>query len=167
MKLILFRHGLAMERSEAQEQRIDEALRPLVEKGKERTRKMARFLKDKIPQLDVLATSPLRRALQTAEILSEQLKFEKVLEVSELVPEAPPQAFARWLQTSVPHATSVLVVGHEPQLSVFASWSLSGQMDSFIDLKKSGVICLEVESFDSMGPHSAELKWVLSPKFLE
>lgn len=167
MKLILFRHGLAMDRDESSMLKIDDSMRPLVEKGKERTRKVSKGIKSLIGVDPILLTSPLLRAMQTAEIVAAQIRFEKVIEVSELVPEAPPQAFARWLQTSVPRATSVVAVGHEPQMSVFASWCLTGKTDSIIDLKKSGVICLEVESFDTLGPHSAELKWVLTPKLFE
>src|SRR5690606_5997861 len=92
---------------------------------------------------------------------------ERTCEASELVPEAPPQAFARWLQNSAPRATSVLAVGHEPQLSVFASWCLAGASESFIDLKKSGAICLEIESFDAIAPGRATLKWILGPKIYE
>lgn len=164
MKLILFRHGLAMERDDSFTLKLDDSMRPLVDKGKERTRKMAKAMKPFIGDVGVLATSPLLRAVQTSEILTGVLKFEKTYEVSELVPEAPPQAFARWLQTSVPRATSIMAVGHEPQLSVFASWCLAGTNESFIDLKKSGAICIEVESFDSIQPGRAELKWVLGPK---
>ncbi|MBX3018972.1 MAG: histidine phosphatase family protein [Bdellovibrionaceae bacterium] len=164
MKLILFRHGLAMERDDSFALKLDDSMRPLVEKGKDRTRKMAKALKPILGDVSVLATSPLLRAVQTSEILTGVMRFEQSFEVTELVPEAPPQAFARWLQTSVPRATSVVAVGHEPQLSVFASWCLAGANESFIDLKKSGAICLEVESFDSLAPGLAELKWVLSPK---
>lgn len=156
-----------MERDDSFALKLDDSMRPLVEKGKERTRMMAKALKPLLGDANVLATSPLMRAVQTAEIVGTVLKFEKIVEVSELVPEAPPQAFARWLQTANPRATSIMAIGHEPQLSVFASWCLTGANESFIDLKKSGVICLEVESFDSLSPGTAELKWVLSPKIFE
>lgn len=167
MKIFLFRHGLAMDREESMALKLDDSKRPLVEKGRERSRKMARFLARELGEVSVIATSPLLRAVQTAEIVSRELKYQQLFELPELVPEAPPQAFARWLQTSIPRATSVLAIGHEPQLSVFASWLLTGRTESFIELKKSGVIRLELESFDSIGPSTAELRWVLAPKFLE
>lgn len=167
MKLILFRHGLAMEREDSFALKLDDTMRPLVDRGRDRTRKMAKALKPLIGEASVLATSPLLRAVQTAEILADVIKFEKTVEVTELVPEAPPQAFARWLQTSFPRATTIVAVGHEPQLSVFASWCLAGANESFIELKKSGAICLEIESFDSLGPGLANLKWALGPKIFE
>lgn len=167
MKLILVRHGTAIEREEAVKMKIDDSQRPLIEKGRERTRRLAKFLKETCGDIEVLVTSPLLRAVQTAEILNGVIRSTKVCEASELVPEAPPQAFARWIQNAVPQGTSLMVVGHEPQLSVFASWCLAGQSMGFIDLKKSGAICLEVETFDHIGPGGAELKWVVSPRVYE
>ncbi len=166
MKLILFRHGLAMERDEAFKNKIDDSMRPLVEKGKERSKKMAKFLKEHDEDFQVLVSSPVLRAKQTAEILREIIPFGQYLESSELVPEAPPHAFAKWVQAKILRATSVVAVGHDPQLSVLASWLLAGENESFIDLKKSGVICLEVESFDQLSPKCATLKWALAPKLI-
>lgn len=166
MKLILFRHGLAMERDEAFKNKIDDSLRPLVEKGKERSKKMAKFLKEECDDFQVLVSSPLLRAKQTADIVREVIPFNQFLESTELVPEAPPQAFAKWVQAKILRATNIVAVGHDPQLSVLASWLLAGENESFIDLKKSGVICLEVESFDNLSPKCAELKWVMTPKMI-
>lgn len=166
MKLYLFRHGLAMDRQVAVDQKMDDSLRPLVEKGRDRTKKVCKSLREHLPPINLLVSSPLVRAQETADIISDNVACTRYLESSELVPEAPPQAFARWLKSEASQATAVMAVGHEPQLSSFASWVLSGDDESFIDLKKSGVICLEVESFESVGPGSALLKWVLNPKFL-
>jgi phosphohistidine phosphatase len=166
MRIILFRHGLAIERDAFILQKKDDALRPLVEKGKERTRKMAKVLKEQLPEVHLLVTSPFVRAQQTAEILREILKPKRIAESLDLVPTAPPQAFAQWLKLHAKDALTVVVVGHEPQLTVFASWLLGGQMDSFIDLKKSGVICLELENFETVGPRTAEMRWALPPKFV-
>lgn len=166
MKLILFRHGLAMERDEAFKSKIDDSMRPLVEKGKERSKKMAKFLKEECDDFQVIVTSPLLRAKQTADIIREIIPFNQYLESTELVPEAPPQAFVKWVQAKIMRATSLVAVGHDPQLSVLASWLLAGESESFIELKKSGVICLEVESFDQLAAKGAELKWVVTPKML-
>lgn len=166
MKLVIFRHGLAMERDEALQKKIQDGQRPLVEKGRERTKKVARFLKAQEEEFEVLLYSPLLRAKQTAEIIQEILGIKKAIEVMELVPDAPPESFAKWLQSSIPQVTKVIVVGHEPQLSVFATWCLSGDRESFFDLKKSGVIGLEIESFSEISSGTAELKWLLHPKMV-
>lgn len=164
MKLILFRHGLAMAREDAAAQKVDDSLRPLVEKGRERSRRMARVLRDCGGDFQALVSSPFTRSMETARILKEVISFKEFHESLELVPDSPPQALARWIAMTLPRATHVVAVGHEPQLSSFASWLLAGDPEGFIDLKKSGILCLEVESFDRLGPRSAELKWLLSPK---
>ena len=166
MRLGLFRHGIAMDREESIELEMDDALRPLTEKGRQKTREMAKHLRSHIGPVQILVSSPLVRAQQTAKILSEILQIEKYLECTELFPDAPPQAFANWLKSHALHVSSVLAVGHEPQLSVFASWILSGNHHSFIDLKKSGALMLEVENFEELEARSAELKWMLSSKLV-
>lgn len=166
MKLVIFRHGLAMDREEAFQKKIEDGKRPLVEKGKEKTKKVARFLKAQEEDFEVLLYSPLLRARETAQILQEILGIKKSIEVMELVPDAPPEAFAKWLQSSIPQVTKVIVVGHEPQLSSFATWCLSGARETFFDLKKSGAIGLEIESFSEISSGTAELKWLLHPKMV-
>jgi phosphohistidine phosphatase len=166
MKLILFRHGIALDRELAVLQKMDDSKRPLTDKGREKTEKMARILKEWDERLDVIVSSPLVRAQQTAQILFQTLKVKDFFECPELVPSAPPQAFAQWLKSHAGNATSVLAVGHEPQLSVFASWALSGQQASFLEFKKSGMLCLEVETFEQFRPGSAELAWLVQPKLL-
>ncbi len=166
MKLILFRHGLAVEREEYIAKKIEDTLRPLTEKGAEKTRKMTRALFKQISEVQLLVSSSLIRSQQTADVIGEIIPFERFMESAELAPEAPPRAFANWLKTHAPQATSVLVVGHEPQLGIFASWLLSGSQESFLDFKKSGVIILEVPSFENLGPSSAQLKCLIHPKWL-
>lgn len=167
MRIVLFRHGLAVDRDEAQKKKIDDAMRPLVEKGKIKSLKVAKLLKAYEPRFDLLVSSPLLRAQQTADVVSRVLTYGRYAESFELAPETPPHAFARWLQSEASQCSSVLVVGHEPQLSSFASWCLAGTDDSFIDLKKSGVICLNLESAEAVGPKCAELKWMIHPKLLD
>ncbi|MEZ0391061.1 MAG: phosphohistidine phosphatase SixA [Pseudobdellovibrionaceae bacterium] len=166
MKLILFRHGTAIDREEAIQMKMEDSKRPLTEKGREKTEKMAKLLKSFEENIDGIITSPLIRAQQTAEILTKNLKIEKIQESAELVPSAPPQAFAQWLKTHAGNSTCLIAVGHEPQLSVFASWALGGQAETFIDLKKSGMLALEFASFDEITPKSAELLWLLQPRLL-
>jgi phosphohistidine phosphatase len=166
MKMLLFRHGLAMDRELAALRKVEDSQRPLLAKGRERTEKMARFLKASEESFDLIVTSPFDRATQTAHILSRHLKFKKLMECSELVPSASPRAFAQWLKIHGQRSGHILVVGHEPQLSVFASWCLSGGTKSFIDLKKSGMLSLEFESSDQIRPRSATLLWALPPRLV-
>lgn len=166
MKLVLCRHGLAMDREEFRLHRKDDSLRPLVAKGKERTRLVAKSLRDWSPEFDLIVSSPFTRAQQTAEILAKALKITNVFETPSLAPEAAPEHFAKWLATHADECLTVLAVGHEPQLSQFATWCLSGQRESFIDLKKSGLVGLQLKSFSSVQPGSAQLEYLISPQHL-
>jgi phosphohistidine phosphatase len=164
MKLILFRHGIAVDRDEFIAKNQEDSLRPLTEKGRERAKAMAKKLREIEPQVDLIISSPFVRAMQTAEIIFQAYKKIEIVESSELVPSSPPQAFATWLEKHIKMETSVIVVGHEPHLSTFATWTLAGSVNSFLDLKKSGIVCLEVESLAEVGPRTAELKGLLQPK---
>ena len=163
MKLILVRHGLAVERDDFAREKKDDSLRPLVEKGRERTEKMARLIAEWVESPDILVTSPYTRAEQSAQILKKILKPKAYIEAVELIPSAPPSAFAEWLRRNASLKTTVVAVGHEPQLDVFASWALSGQPESFIRLKKSGALGLEVESFNNIGPQRVEVRFLVHP----
>jgi len=167
MKLILFRHGLAVEREEFQKKKLDDTLRPLVEKGKLRTELMAQFLEKNISEVDILVSSPYVRATQTAAILKRVLKPQKYSECVELIPSAPQVAFASWLKANAGTARTVIAVGHSPQLEVFASWCLSGLTESFLQIKKSGLLLLEIESFSEVAANKAELQYMIAPKLLE
>jgi phosphohistidine phosphatase len=167
MKMTLLRHGLAVSRDDFISVGKDDSFRPLVAKGRERTKLMAKYFKKWGMSFDLIVSSPYLRCQQTAEICSDILKISNLFESSELVPQAPPMAFAQWLRVHADECLSVLVIGHEPQLSAFATWCLSGQKESFIDLKKSGVVVLEIKSFADFHPGAAMLDLVIQPKFLE
>lgn len=141
-------------------------MRPLTLKGRKRMQKVCVYLQDFIKEFDVIVSSPLVRARQTAEIVSQIYFDTKVLEAPELVPHSPPQAFVKWLRTQARSYRRIAVVGHEPQLSSFASYMLAGKTESFIDLKKSGIIALELESFAQAEAGEAQLLYSIPPKFL-
>ncbi|WP_374078433.1 phosphohistidine phosphatase SixA [Bdellovibrio bacteriovorus] len=166
MELIIIRHAVAEEREDFKKKGLEDHLRPLTLKGRKRMQKVCVQLRDVVKEIDLIVSSPLTRARQTAEIVS-QIYFEtKVVEAPELVPHSPPQAFVKWLRTQAKTHRRIAIVGHEPHLSSFASYMLSGKTESFIDLKKSGIIGLEMESFTHAEAGSAQLLYAIPPKFL-
>lgn len=157
-----------MDRDESITLGMADSLRPLTDKGRARTQKMIRILKKMEPKLDMIVASPFVRAAQTAELIHEVYKDTQMMESLELIPEASPQGFANWLSQYAKSMRSVLAVGHEPQLSVFASWLACGTPRSFIQIKKAGIVGFELESFESIAPKNAELTYLLAPKlFIE
>jgi phosphohistidine phosphatase len=164
LELVIIRHGIAEERETFAKKGLEDHLRPLTLKGRKRMQKVCVRMMDFFKEFDVIVSSPLVRARQTAEIVS-QIYFEtKVLEAPELVPQSPPQAFVKWLRTQGRNYKRIAIVGHEPHLSSFACYLLSGKGESFIDLKKSGVIAMELESFAHAEAGCAQLTLAAPPK---
>lgn len=166
MKLILFRHAIAMDREEAAAKKIADPDRPLIPKGTEKLLEMVKWLKKNESQIDLLVTSPYKRAQQTTEEILKAYKIESAAVCNQVTPEDPPQAFAEWLRQYAKNSKTICLVGHEPHLSRLASWALSGQIESFIDLKKAGVLCLEIDDLTQLGPRRCQLKWMVSPKIV-
>ena len=161
MKLIVIRHAIAQDRKQfAKGGEEEDGLRPLTPRGRRRMRLAARGLLRVAPRPDVLATSPLVRAVQTAEILGGVWADVKIVKVPQLTPEASTQALLKWLQERK-QASTVALVGHEPQLSAFVSWMLTGLPESFVRLKKGGA-CL-VELNEQVRPGRGRLVWSLAP----
>ena len=142
MKLLLIRHAPAGLRETFAETGRDDGERPLTGPGRRRMRRTAKALPLVVPAIDVLATSPLTRATQTAAIVSRAYGDLKPIETGALEPERRPWELAEWLATIDPVHT-VAAVGHEPTLSQAVAWFLSGLTQSFLELKKGGVCLLD------------------------
>jgi phosphohistidine phosphatase len=157
---------MALDRDDAIKKSMDDSLRPLVTKGRERTRQMAKTLKDFDSEVSMIVSSPFVRAMETAEIICEAYKSKTIHQCPELIPSAPPQAFLMWLKNESKSNARIITVGHEPQLGLFAGWILAGTTIPFLEIKKSGVAAIELENFEDLGPRTARLKWLMGPKNL-
>lgn len=167
MYLFIIRHAIAEEREEFAKKSTDDSLRPLTAKGRKKHQKMILSLEKEFEKLDLIVTSPYSRAKQSAQIVSELTDGTKIVESAELVPHAPPQALVKWLRAQCGTCKKVAVVGHEPHITSFTSYLLSGNdRESFIEMKKSAVALVEVGSFDELTPSKAKLQWIVSPKIL-
>lgn len=162
MKLFLMRHGQA----EDKEGKVD-TQRHLVDKGRARSEMVARHLAKSDLFLDLIVTSPLARAKETAEIVQKTLKCKNLMISEDLVPQAQPLAFYNWLKIHADDLETVLAVGHEPQLSLFASWLLTRQSKSFIEFKKSGVMAIDLNHLGQIEDFHCQLLWLISPQVLE
>ena len=163
MKLLVIRHGIAEEQEEWAKTGEPEDKRPLTDKGRSRLKRIARGLHRNIDTIEILATSPLTRAVQTAEIIVQRYGNVAAVVTDTLVPDKPLSALLDWLK-GLDDVDTVAVVGHEPHLSGLVSWLLSGKEQSFIELKKGGAILLEFAQERAAG--KAKLLWSLTPKQL-
>lgn len=164
MKLLVIRHGPAGSREgwAAATDEPDEA-RPLTGPGRKKTRRAAKGLAEVVNGLDLLATSPLVRASQTAEIVSDTFGGVTTVVLGELRPERRPEELIGWLRELDPGAV-VAVVGHDPHLGFLVGWLLTGRSEAFLELKKGGAALLEFDDPPSGG--NAMLRWALAPRHL-
>ncbi len=166
MQIIVVRHAVAEDRESFEKKNSEDHLRPLTEKGRRRMIKVAQRVRDWVEDIDLIVSSPYLRAKQTADILSEIYSGIKIVEAPELVPQSPPLAFIKWLRAHGRNLKQIIIVGHEPHLSSLVSCLLSGGEEAFIELKKSGVACLEIESFHELAPGHAQLNWLIQPRLI-
>jgi phosphohistidine phosphatase len=160
MQLLIIRHAIAQDRVEFARSGRPDAERPLTDYGRRRMRKNARGLRRVIGRPDVLATSPLARAEETARILAETLGVGSVEPVEALVPERRSRDLLAWLQEQPAEAT-VAVVGHEPHLGTLVTWLMSGREAASVTLKKGGACLLDLGERAEAG--TAVLQWLLTP----
>jgi len=108
--LYLVRHGAAEDAAG-----IPDALRTLTAKARRRFRKAARSLARKSGAIDLVLTSPLVRAVQTAEILAGEVKHRAFAVLPELAPEHDVAAILKAVSRAAKRG-SIALVGHEPQI---------------------------------------------------
>jgi phosphohistidine phosphatase len=127
------RHGVAVEPDEWTGLDFD---RPLTNGGIERMKCEARAIADLSLQLDVIVTSPLLRARQTAEIVADRLKLRnEIVEDERLAAGFDTRRLAEILGEH-DKAGAIMLVGHEPTMSAVIG-RLIGDAD--IELKKAAL----------------------------
>ena len=142
MEVYLIRHGIAAERGTYN----NEEQRPLIKKGVNRTTRVAESLLNRGLKLDLILTSPLVRAAQTADIF-QQVGIAKKIETFTFL--KPNRAIAEWLawleqyQPKHPEA-KIALVGHQPDLGNWAEMLLWGTIQGQIEVKKAGVIGIKI-----------------------
>lgn len=159
MKLLIIRHAIAEESEDFARTGKDDRLRPLTDEGRKKMKQAAKGLKGLVPEIDLLATSPLTRAAQTAAILDSVYGGLDEVEIAELTPEATPTELLRWLRQR--KEETVAVVGHEPSVSLFLSWFLTGTERRLFAFRKGGAALLELPGEPAAG--TATLLWALTP----
>jgi phosphohistidine phosphatase len=159
MNLLVIRHAIAEEREAFAETGKDDGQRPLTSAGRRKFERGARGLLRIAPSLDLLATSPLVRAVETGEILQRAYAIDRPARLRELEPAAEPAALVRWL-TRQRRVGVVAVVGHEPHLSRLIEHLLAGGDRGFLQLKKGGACLLDLGDRPARG-HAA-LLWLLT-----
>lgn len=160
MNLFLLRHGIAVERGDSAFP--EDALRPLTPKGRRQLRKVAAAIRSMELRFDVVWSSPLVRAWQTAEIVAKELKLKRSpVAADELKPGGDVKRLIQKMAALRSPPENVLLVGHEPDLGELISLLVSGHAAAGFALKKGGLAKLEVAKLRA--GQCATLSWLLTP----
>jgi phosphohistidine phosphatase len=163
MRLYFFRHGEAAPKDD-ESIKLDRD-RPLTPDGRQKTRAAADGLRRLQIPVDIVLTSPWLRARETAEIVAEVLGMnDRLEELEELAGDHSASDVLRGLARFKMHE-NVMLVGHQPLLGETVAWLLSLSTGMQVDLKKSGVCTIEVDSIPPKQPGT--LLWMHTPKQLK
>ena len=159
MKILLVRHAKAVSRGTPG---IPDDARPLTEEGEASFRQTAAGIARLVDRPDVLLSSPLPRALRTAEILAEAW--------GKIAPrEAPALAGGSFADVAEMLAgfegrDAVALVGHEPHLSSLLARLLGAEGGEPLAFRKGGAALVELPGAPSKG---GSLVWFIPPKALK
>ena len=134
--------------------------RPLDKEGKEQCLLIGRYLNSLKVQFDVIASSPLKRALQTASLVGTEVAYDAKIMVTEaLSPGATLTGFQQLVSQLSKHE-NVLVVGHNPNLPQFlaAQTGASGRMN--VRLRKGAIARVDCNS------RPGQLLWLTDARVL-
>ncbi|MBN1426698.1 phosphohistidine phosphatase SixA [Candidatus Fermentibacteria bacterium] len=142
------KHLYIMRHAEAEDLETggDDAERPLTKRGRKAARAMGRWITGQGISPEVIATSPLKRAMQTARAVRKAMAGPKPMLIPELAGECPAKDLAVSLMPVFEGAETVLVVGHQPQLAQLVSLLVTGGIYGRFDLKKGSLCRIEMET---------------------
>ncbi len=160
MKLVLVRHAIAEERETFAESGASDDERPLTKDGRKRMRRAARGLRELLDDLDMIVTSPLVRAVQTAEIIAAEYDAVPPAPLPSLGPGSDFGGFLEWLKR-MDDVQTLVAVGHEPHISGLAAWLLTGNDQPLFEMKKGSAVLLEFNGEVRQG--AARMLWFLTP----
>lgn len=163
MQLLIIRHADAGDADQFALTRQPDSKRPLSDKGREQMDSASRALCLLVPKINLLATSPYVRAMQTAEIVLARYPNAAREVTDTLVPEKDPESFVRWLRAQGSREI-VSAVGHEPHLSTLITWLVAGTDGSRVELKKGGAALISFKQPPAKG--AGVLEWLMTGKQL-
>ena len=137
--LYLVRHGIAVPHGTAEYQDDD---RPLTPEGERKTRMVGLGLRRNKVKVDRIITSPLPRALKTAEIIARAMKSPDLVEPADALRAGEDAATIRDWLAARPEAR-LMVVGHNPWISDLLALLTTGRPSpAFCDIRTAGVVSL-------------------------
>ncbi|MGB6984443.1 MAG: phosphohistidine phosphatase SixA [Candidatus Aquilonibacter sp.] len=157
MHCYFLRHGPAGDAARWEGSDFD---RPLTQDGLKRIARQAKTIAAMEVAPDAIVTSPLVRARQTAEIVADELKLRDKVHQDDRVGLGFSAARLAQILRDYPSAQSVMLVGHEPSMSLTVGELIGG---GDVDFKKGALACVEISRDE---PLAGRLLWLASPKLL-
>jgi len=119
---------------------------------------MARMLNALKVQVDVVVSSPLKRALQTAQFVATEMGYEAKVEVSPALAPGGDYAAFQQLLTKYAGFEGVLAVGHNPSVFQFLGRLITGNGGAAIRMRKGSVARVDLDR------HPPLLQWLIDPR---
>ncbi len=142
----------------------DDDQRPLTDEGRERFARVVRELAKRGFAPEVIATSPLVRCRQTAEIVAEELPNRPdVVSRDELVPDSDLGGLLRWTNRKARECEQLAWVGHAPDVGRLTA-ALIGDCRGWIRFAKGAVAAVRFPG--QARPGEGELRWLVTAKVL-
>lgn len=161
MNVYIIRHGIAVDIGERGV--MCDADRMLSAEGCEKTAAAARGLKQLEVRPDLIVTSPLVRARETAELVGRELGYDRPVEVCDLLePGADPPRMIAWLAQR--KETSIALTGHMPHTADLASLMLSSTYETGLVFKKAAAAAIHFDARPA--PGRGYLLWHMPPRAL-
>ncbi|MBI3837271.1 MAG: histidine phosphatase family protein [Planctomycetia bacterium] len=160
MRLYIVRHAFAGQHGDPRYP--DDALRPLTKKGRKRFRRVVETLGERGFAPTLVATSPLLRCRQTADLIIESiLPRPKLAEQDALRPGGRLDELVAWSNAQGGEETAW--VGHAPDVDRLLA-ALVGGRDGALVFAKGAVAAIDFEEEIVIG--QGEMRWFVTPKML-
>jgi phosphohistidine phosphatase len=146
---------------------LEDYQRPLLEKGKKRTKYIVDYLQEKNAHVDLIMSSHATRALETAKIIAKALKYpENKIMISKNIYHSDPDGLFNLFFDLSDDIDSIMIVGHNPTFTYFANFFLERKLDN---LPTSGVVCIDfkTDNWENIASSGRITKFVVSPKSLK
>ncbi len=156
MEIYILRHGIAAGAAPTG----NDADRALTAEGKEKLKRVLERARAAEVEVELILTSPLRRAIETARIAADMLDYGgEIVQTDALTPDSSSEQV--WRELLVYSPERVLLAGHEPLFGEFLSWLLNSPY-LCVDFKKAALA--RVDALPTSAHPKGVLQWLITPK---
>jgi phosphohistidine phosphatase len=146
---------------------LEDYQRPLLEKGKKRTKYIIDYLLKNKVKVDLIITSHATRAYETARIIAGALNYpDNRLMVSKNIYFGDTSGLFNYFYDLSDEVKSLMMVGHNPMFTSFANYFLDKKIDN---LPTSGIVCIEfdTDTWSEIENVNRKTKFIITPKSLK